>query len=126
MGWVWVALDVVLAIHDRQLAEHGGLPCTRDAALVESALARPQNLAADGEPDAAELAAAYAYALAKNHGFSDGNKRTAWVVARLFLHLNGVTLKFNPADAVALMLGVADGTVSELQLATWFRANTLA
>jgi death-on-curing protein len=121
MGWAWVALDVVLAIHDRQIAEHGGLAGTRDAALVDSALARPQNLAAYGKPDAAELAAAYAYALAKNHGFSDGNKRSAWVVARLFLWLNGVTLKFNPADAVALMLGVAGGKVSKPQLAFWFR-----
>ena len=121
MGWAWVALDVVLAIHDRQIAEHGGLAGTRDAALVDSALARPQNLAAYGKPDAAELAAAYAYALAKNHGFSDGNKRSAWVVARLFLWLNGGTLKFNPADAVALMLGVAGGTISKPQLAFWFR-----
>jgi len=121
MVWSWVALDVVLAIHDRQIAEHGGLDGTRDAALVESALARPQNLAAYGEPDAADLAAAYANAIAKNHGFSGGNKRSAWVVARLFLRLTGTTLKFNPADAVALMLGVAGGTVSEAQLATWFR-----
>jgi len=125
MGWPWVALDVVLAIHDRQLAEHGGLPGTRDAALVESALARPQNLAAYGEPDAADLAAAYAHAIAKNHGFSDGNKRTAWVVARLFLRLNGVTLKFNPADAVAVMLGVAGGMVSEPELAAWFREKII-
>jgi death-on-curing protein len=126
MEWTWVALDVVRAIHDRQLAEHGGLAGTRDAALVESALARPQNLAAYGEPDAADLAAAYAYALAKNHGFSDGNKRTAWVVARLFLRLNGVTLKFDPVDAVTLMLGVAGGTVSEAELAAWFRNRTVA
>jgi death-on-curing protein len=121
MGWAWVAPDVVLAIHDRQIAEHGGLAGRRDAALVESALACPQNLAAYGEPNAAELAAAYAHALAKNQGFSDGNKRSAWVVARLFLRLNGVTLKFNPADAVALMIGVAGGTITEPQLATWFR-----
>jgi len=126
MEWTWVALDVVRAIHDRQLAEHGGLAGTRDAALVESALSRPQNLAAYGEPDAADLAAAYAYDLAKNHGFSDDNKRTAWVVARLFLRLNGVTLKFDPVDAVTLMLGVAGGTVSEAELATWFRNRTVA
>ena len=126
MAWTWVALDVVRAIHDRQLAEHGGLAGTRDAALVESALARPQNLAAYGDPDAAELAAGYAYALARNHGFSDGNERTAWVVARLFLRLNGATLKFDPADAVALMLGVAGGTVMEPELAAWFRERILA
>jgi death-on-curing protein len=121
MGWAWVALDVVLAIHDRQIAEHGGVGGTRDAAIVESALATPQNLAAYGGPDAANLAAAYAHALAKNDGFLDGNKLTAWVVARLFLRLNGVTLKFKPADAVALMLGVGGGTISEAELAIWFR-----
>jgi death-on-curing protein len=125
MEWSWVAPDVVRAIHDRQLAEHGGLAGTHDPALVESALARPQNLAAYGEPDAADLAAAYAYALAKNHGFSDGNKRTAWVVARLFLRLNGATLKFDPAAAVTLMLGVAGGTVSEAELAAWFRERVV-
>jgi death-on-curing protein len=74
--WLWAALYAVLATHDRRLAEHGGLAGTRDTALVESALARPQNLAAYDEPDAAELAAAYAYGLAKNHGFSDGDKRS--------------------------------------------------
>jgi death-on-curing protein len=121
MAWKWVALDVVLAIHDRQIAEHGGPAGTRDLALVEPALARPQNLAAYGEPDAADLAAAYAHAIAKNHGFSDGNKRTAWVVARLFLRLNGVILKFEPAAAVTVMLRVAGGTISETELAAWFR-----
>jgi death-on-curing protein len=124
--WSWVALDVLLAIHDRQIAEHGGLAGTRDAALVASALARPQNLAGYGDPDAADLAAAYASALAKNHGFSDGNKRTAWVVARLFLRVNGVTLKFNPADALALMLGVAGGTLAEAAVAAWFRDRIVA
>jgi death-on-curing protein len=119
--WPLVALDAVLAIHDRRLAEHGGLAGTRDTALVESALARPQNLAAYDEPDAAELAAAHAYALAKSHGFFDGDKRTAWVVARVFLPGNGVTVKFDPPDPVALMLGVAGGTVAEPPLAGWFR-----
>jgi death-on-curing protein len=124
--WPWVALDAVLAIHDRRLAEHGGLAGTRDTALVESALARPRNLAAYDEPDAAELAAAYAYGLAKNHGFSDGNKRTAWVVARVFLRVNLVVLQFDPSEAVALMLGVAGGTVAEPALAGWFRERIVA
>jgi death-on-curing protein len=79
MVWRWVAKDVVLAIHDRQIAEHGGTPGIRDVGIVDSALARPQNLDAYGQPDIADLAAAYAYGIAKNHGFADGNKRTAWV-----------------------------------------------
>lgn len=123
MAWRWVAADVVFAIHDRQLAEHGGLDGVRDRGAVESALARPQNLAAYGKPDAADLAAAYAYGLARNHGFADGNKRTAWVVARLFLADNGLRLAFNPVDAIRTVEGVAAGTVDEAQLALWFRAR---
>lgn len=80
--WRRVGLDVVLAIHDRQLAEHGGQDGVRDPGMIESALARPVNLAGYGDPDAAELAAACAVGLAKNHAFIDGNKRTAWVTAR--------------------------------------------
>jgi death on curing protein len=99
-AWRWVGLAAVHAIHDRQLAEHGGLPGVRDFGAIESALARPQNLAAYGEPDAADLAAAYAYGLARNHGFADGNKRTAWVVARVFLADNGYRLWFEPTEAV--------------------------
>ena len=81
LTWTWVAPDVVLAIHDRQIAEHGGGVGLRDAGLLSSALARPENLAAYGDPDAFDLAAAYAFGIAKNHPFVDGNKRTAWVVA---------------------------------------------
>ena len=121
MVWSWVALDVVLAIHDRQIAEHGGLDGTRDAALVESALARPQNLAAYGEPDAADLAAAYANAIAKNHGFSGGNKRSAWVAARTFLMLNGVLLKPDRAESVEQMVRLAEGALDEAAFAAWLR-----
>jgi len=121
--WRWVGTDVVLAIHDRQLAEHGGLDGIRDAGAIESALARPQNLVAYGDPDAADLAAAYAFGLAKNHGFADGNKRTAWVVARLFLADNGHRLSFDKLDAVKIVEAVADGTCSEEKLAAWFRAH---
>ena len=91
-GWRWIDASLVYAIHDRQLAEHGGLDGIRDRGGVESALARPRNLAEYGEPDAAALAAAYAYGLLRNHGFADGNKRTAWVAARLFLADNGCKL----------------------------------
>jgi death-on-curing protein len=114
---------VVYAIHDRQLAEHGGGDGIRDRALIESALARPQNIMAYEEPDAAALAAAYAFGIARNHGFVDGNKRTAWVVARLFLVDNGYRLKFDQFAAIRLMEGVAGGKTSEEALATWFRSR---
>ena len=123
MNWLWVAPDVVRAIHDRQLAEHGGGDGVPDAGLLESALARPENTAAYGTPDAADLAAAYAFVIAKNHPFVDGNKRTAWVVARLFLHLNGARLTFGPPEAISLVEGLAAGTVDEPTLAAWFRSR---
>jgi death-on-curing protein len=116
-----VALDVAHAIHDRQISEHGGADGVRDRALVESALIRPINLAGYGSPDAADLAAAYAYGLARTHGFVDGNKRTAWVVARLFVRLNRIDLAFDPVDAVKMMETVAAGSIDEAQLAGWFR-----
>ena len=119
--WRWIGIQLVHAIYDRQLSEHGGLAGVRDAGAVESALARPQNLAAYGDPDVASLAAAYAFGLARNHGFSDGNKRTAWVVARLFLADNGYRLRFEPMDAVRLVEGLAGGTVPEEIFASWFR-----
>jgi len=119
--WRWVDLAVIHAVHDRQLAEHGGADAVRDAGGVDSALARPVNLASYGAPDAADLAAAYAYGLARNHGFVDGNKRTAWIAARLFLADNGYRLAFDPVDAVRVMEGVAGGTVTETALAAWFR-----
>lgn len=113
--------DVAYAIHDRQLAEHGGPEGVRDAGALESALARPRNLAAYERPDAAALAAAYAYGLARNHPFADGNKRTAWVVARVFLAINGHHLEFDAPDAVQTIEALAAGTLSESELATWFR-----
>ena len=119
--WRWVREDVAFAIHDRQLAEHGGPEGVRDAGALESALARPRNLAAYERPDAAALAAAYAYGLARNHPFADGNKRTAWVVARVFLTINGHRLEFDPPDAVRTIEALAAGTLSETELATWFR-----
>ncbi|RDU95738.1 type II toxin-antitoxin system death-on-curing family toxin [Trinickia dinghuensis] len=124
--WRWVRADLTYAIHDRQLAEHGGLDGVRDKGAVESALARPQNLDIYARADAAALAAAYAYGLARNHGFTDGNKRTAWVVARLFLADNGYRLKFDPADAVKTMETVAAGTLDEDALAEWFRQRIVA
>jgi len=122
-AWRWIGSEVTYAIHDRQLAQHGGLDGVRDPGAVESALARPRNLAGYEAPDAPQLAAAYAFGLARNHGFNDGNKRTAWVIARLFLADNGCRLVFDPVDAIKTMEGVAAGIVSEDELATWFRTR---
>ena len=119
--WRWVRADVVHAIHDAQLAEHGGLPGLRDESGLESALARPRNKAAYGEADAAALAAAYAYGLVRNHPFADGNKRTGWVVARLFLADNGFRLQFDPAEAVRMVEALAAGKLSEAEVAAWLR-----
>jgi len=121
--WRRVAPQVVFAIHDRQIAEHGGLGGVRDAGAVESALARPPQLAAYGDPDISALAAAYAFGFARNQGFSDGNKRAAWIVARLFLANNGRQLAFDKADAVQLVESLAAGRVSEEEMAAWVRAR---
>jgi len=119
--WVWLRPDVVEALHERQLAEHGGPSGVRDRGAFESALARAQNLAVYGEPDAAALAAAYAFGLARNHPFVDGNKRTAWVAARLFLRLNDQILSFDKVDATRTVLALAAGQLDEEEFATWLR-----
>ncbi len=122
-AWVWLREDVILAIHDEQVAEHGGLAGLRDITLVQSALARPRNLAAYGDPDVAALAAAYAYGLARNHGFLDGNKRTAFVAALVFLLANGWNLTASDFESVEIMLSVAAGKLEEGDLAAWIRRN---
>ena len=122
----WIGVELTLAIHDRQLAEHGGGEGVRDRGMLESALARPINKWTYGEGDPAALAAAYSFAVARNHPFVDGNKRTAWVLARLFLELNGVRLEFEPADAVSIMLALAAGEVSEEEMAGWLRERIVA
>ena len=122
MSRTWVADDVVLAIHEAQLAEHGGIAGVRDEGLLASALARPRNLEAYGEDvDAASLAAAYAFGVARNHPFLDGNKRTAFVVMELFLNLNGWTLEADDADCISTMLALAAGELSEKALTKWLR-----
>lgn len=128
MSWQWVQRDVVFAIHDKQLAIHGGLSGIRDLNAIESALHRAANLHTYGNPppDAAGLAAAYIYGLATSHGFSDGNKRTAWVIGRLFLALNGVQLIFNEIDAINFMLAVAAGQLTEPQVADWIRQRLVS
>ena len=119
--WRWIKESSTLAIHEEQIAEHGGLNGVRDLALLLSALARPRNLEAYGNPDLADLAAAYAMGLARNHPFFDGNKRTAWVVAETFLLKNGYELIASDRDGVATMLAVTDGSMSEPELALWLR-----
>ena len=122
--WVWIERSVILAAHDEQLAEHGGSPGIRDAGLLDSALARPLNRAAYGRPDAAELAAAYAYGLARNHPFVDGNKRVAFIALELFLALNGYRLAIDDVNCAMCMLAVAAGTMKETALADWTRRHS--
>ena len=124
-AWVWIERSVILAIHDMQLAEHGGGGGTRDVNLLESALARPVNLAAYGQPDAPALAAAYGYGISRNHAFIDGNKRTGFVAAELFLRLNGYQMRADDSDCVMTMLAVAAGDLSEDEFASWLRSHTV-
>ena len=121
--WVWVALAVAEAAHLEQIAEHGGGEGVRDAGLLASAMARPQNLAAYGEPDTAALAAAYAFGIARNHPFLDGNKRTAAVVSETFLALNGHRLNATDAELVVAFVALAAGDLSEEALADWLREH---
>jgi death on curing protein len=126
MEWNWIGVELTLALHDRQLAEHGGPAGVRGMGLLESALARPVNLALYEDPDAAALAASYAFGIARNHAFIDGNKRTAWVLARLFLKANGAEIIFDKADAIRAVMALAAGDLSEEELALWFRERIVA
>jgi len=119
--WKWVTIDVAMAVHAEQLAEHGGAEGVRDARLLASAMARPKNIAAYGNPDAASIATAYAYGIARNHPFVDGNKRTAAVVSETFLVLNGYRLTASDAELVIAFLDLAAGDLSEAELTAWFR-----
>lgn len=121
--WVWIDPSVVLAVHDAQIAEHGGSAGLRDAGLLESALARPLNLASCGKPDHADLAACYGVGIAKNHPFVDGNNRTAFVVVELFLTLDGWNLRASDADAVIVVLAVAARKIDETGFAEWIRRH---
>lgn len=123
MNWRWLLKRTVIAIHGEQLSEHGGLVGLRDEGLLESALARPQNLAAYGSPSAGQLAAAYAFGLARNHPFIDGNKRTAFVTAVTFLLLNEVCFEGSEAEATGVTMALAAGQISEEELAIWFEKN---
>ena len=122
--WTWIEESVVWAVHEAQLAEHGGSAGVRDAGLLASALARPLNQAAYDEPDAATLAAAYGFGIARNHPFIDGNKRTAFVCSELFLILNGYLLQADDALCVSTMLALAAGELPEAEFADWLRNHS--
>ncbi|HEY6896395.1 MAG TPA: type II toxin-antitoxin system death-on-curing family toxin [Rhodocyclaceae bacterium] len=122
--WVWLERAVLIAAHGEQLVEHGGGAGMRDAGLLDSALARPENLAAYGTPDYADLAAAYGFGIARNHPFIDGNKRTAFIAVELFLWMNGQLLTAGDVDCVLTMLALAAGDLEEAAYAAWIRNNT--
>lgn len=124
MNWRWIDRQALVLLHDESLAEHGGSPGLRDEGLLESALARPLNLAVYGEPDLADLAAAYGVGLARNHAFVDGNKRAAFLAIGLFLGLNGYRLAANQADATLTMLAVASGDLDDPAFAEWIRVHS--
>ena len=121
--WIWVTLEVATAAHAEQLAEHGGGEGVRDSGLLESAMARPPNLAQYGKPDIAELAASYAFGIARNHPFIDGNKRTAAVISETFLMLNNAILSASDAELAVAFVALAAGELSEIELASWFHEH---
>jgi len=123
-NWRWLLDGVVLALHDEQIAEHGGSPGIRDAGLLSSALARPQNQAVYGDPSVFDLAAAYAYGIVRNHPFIDGNKRTGFLAAYVFLYLNGWELMAPEAEAVAAVLALAAGEMQETGFSEWVKTRS--
>ena len=125
MKWRWLKEEVLMAVHDGQLAEHGGAESVRDAGLLSSALARPKNLAEYAQPSVFDLAAAYAAGIARNHPFVDGNKRTAFLAAYIFLALNGWELDAPEANAAAAVLELAAGKIDESQFSAWLKENSV-
>lgn len=125
MSWHWIDKRGLLLLHGESLAEHGGGEGIRDEGLLDSALARPLNQVAYGEPDFADLAASYCVGLAKNHPFVDGNKRAAFLAVGMFLYLNGYRLKATQAEATLAMLAVAGSEMTEPEFATWIRAHAV-
>ena len=121
--WRWLSRAVLIAVHEEQLAEHGGAAGLRDEGLFDSALARPRQLANYGEPDVADLAAAYAFGLVRNHPFIDGNKRTGYVAAELFLVLNGYAMTATDESATLTTLSLAAGDIDEATFADWLRRH---
>ena len=123
MSWRWISRQALELLNGESLAEHGGAPGLRDEGLLESALARPVNLAAYGDPDVADLAACYGIGLAKNHAFVDGNKRAAFLAVGLFLGLNGHRLQSTQVEATLTMFAVAASELDEQAFADWIRRH---
>lgn len=122
LPWRWVSQDAIVKLHNMSLVQFGGAQGLRDEGLLQSALARPEQLAHYGAPDLADLAAAYGYGLAKNHAFVDGNKRAAFLALGLMLRLNGYRLTASQPDATHTILRLAGGELSEEALAAWVRS----
>jgi death-on-curing protein len=120
-AWKWVNRQVLILLHDESLAEHGGASGVRDEGLLDSALARPENLSLYEQPDLADLAASYGVGLAKNHAFVDGNKRAAFLAVGMFLAVNGYRLRATQADATLTVIDVAAGVMDEAAFAQWIR-----
>jgi death-on-curing protein len=125
MSWCWLLDEVVIAIHDEQIAVHGGSPGIRDEGLLASALARPKQKANYGNPSLFDLAAAYAYGIIRNHPFVDGNKRTGFLVAYVFLNINGWKLRSSEAEAVNAILDLAAGKMDEPLFSEWLNNNSV-
>ena len=125
MTWRWLRGDVVIAMHGEQIAEHGGSPGIRDAGLLSSALARPQNQVAYGKPSVFNLAAAYAFGVIQNHPFVDGNKRAGFLAAYVFLDLNGWELVASEAEAVSAVMALATGEMDEAGFSDWLKDNSV-
>jgi len=123
---VWIGMREVLAAHSEQLAAYGGSDGLRDRTLLESAIAKPLNVFADGEPDIFDLAASYAFGIARNHAFIDGNKRTATSISLGFLYINEWDIQAEKEDEYFAFLHLAEGTFSEKEMAAWFRAHAVA
>ena len=124
MNCTWIELETVLVIHDLQIQEHGGASGIRDLGLIESAVNKPKNLIADSSPDIPDIAVSYAFGLAKKHGFSDGNKRTAYVVSRLFLRLHGWDFVVSPEERVIVFENLGKGDYTLKGFTRWFKENT--
>ena len=124
-SWQWIVEGVIIAVHAEQIAEHGGKNGLRDRGLLSSALARPRNIAGYKVPTVFDLAAAYAYGIVKNHPFIDGNKRTGFLVAYIFLAMNGWKLTASEASAVEAVLALASGGMSEAEFADWLKTQSI-
>ena len=125
MTWRWLLDGVVIAIHDEQIAVHGGIPGTRDAGLLSSALVRPKQKANYGDSSVFDLAAAYAYGIIRNHPFVDGNKRTGFLVAYVFLSINGWELRASEVEAVNTVMDLAAGEMDEPSFSIWLKEKSV-